>query len=311
MCPESEIRFRMKNDMVHLLEKSDDGRKDVEGAKRKMVKEYTRPAAGCDHLHPDILRPPDVLLVTVRYLMDLYKSQKTSRFNAAFSFVSDRLRAVRQDMILQDICPKDTLELLEEMIPFYLETEYLCRTRKCDAYDWKLHSTQLQECLSRWTEASAELPLGSECPNIRCAYVLRQIDSPTALLQLYIWKNHLPERLFLDLREIIVAFRSNNYVRFFRHLRRIPEVCYPVAAVGAVQTLRLRAIQVITSAYKSPGLKLPVTTLARWLAHENVCELLAGFSASCSDVVVISSINVNSPLNNDCKRLLPLLYPSC
>ncbi|KHJ98571.1 hypothetical protein OESDEN_01443 [Oesophagostomum dentatum] len=34
-------------------------------------------------------------------------------------------------MILQDVSPVDTVRILEAMIPFYIETDYLCKTQGC------------------------------------------------------------------------------------------------------------------------------------------------------------------------------------
>ncbi|KAJ1375088.1 hypothetical protein KIN20_038331 [Parelaphostrongylus tenuis] len=149
MCPESEVRFRRSHNMVHPLERSDDaegpecrGNRD----RHRMVKEYTRSAVGSvNHIRPDLLRPTAVLLKTVRYLLDLYQTkmeQDSGLYDQVFAFVCDRLRAVRQDMILQQCCALDSMRILEAMIPFYFETDYLGRTgtRKCRTYDSELPS---------------------------------------------------------------------------------------------------------------------------------------------------------------------------
>ncbi|KAK6057557.1 WD domain, G-beta repeat protein [Cooperia oncophora] len=311
MCPDAEIRFRLANNMVHALEKLEEGTSESSrDIRNKMVKEYTRPAAGSDHLHPDILRPPKVLLSTVRYLLKLYENGKTKQFNLVYSFVCDRFRAVRQDMILQDVTAQETLHILEAMIPFYLETNYICRTRKCDVYDWKLHTTQMEECLSRWEEAMAVLPQDFGSSQILCAYILHGIPSSRALLDLYSWKSYLDCDTFAILRDIIIAFRSNNYIRFFRRLSELPSDAIAVAAVEAVLILRLRALSIITTSYKSPGLKIPKSTLAKWLRHNDISDLLSCFGAPCSDLVPISSIDVHIVPGEDSKRLLSKMYLS-
>ncbi|XGW28780.1 hypothetical protein V3C99_008515 [Haemonchus contortus] len=308
MCPEAEIQFRLANNMVHALEKLDGTSERSRDVRQRMVKEYTRPAAGSDHLNPDILRPPKILLLTVRYLLDIYESEKLKQFNSVYSFVCDRFRAVRQDMILQNVSAAETLLLLDEMIPFYLETDYKCQTEKCEAYDWKLHSTQLDECLSRWAEAVAVVP--RECVSNRtlCAYILHGISDPTSLLDLYAWKSYLSHDVFHILRDIIIGFRSNNYVRFFRRLAELPSDVITVAAVEAVRMLRLRALRTISTAYKSPGLKISRSVLARWLRHDDISDLLSCFGIPCSDSIQISSIVVNNALSDDAKRLISVMY---
>uniref|UniRef100_A0A914S9U3 SAC3/GANP/THP3 conserved domain-containing protein n=1 Tax=Parascaris equorum TaxID=6256 RepID=A0A914S9U3_PAREQ len=41
-----------------------------------------------------------------------------------YEFVSDRLRAIRQDMIVENLDAEKSILLLESMIPFYAEAEY-------------------------------------------------------------------------------------------------------------------------------------------------------------------------------------------
>ncbi|PIO55641.1 SAC3/GANP family protein [Teladorsagia circumcincta] len=308
MCPEAEIRFRLASNMVHALEKSEqDNSENPEDIRNRMVKEYTRPAAGTNHLHPDILRPPKILLSTVRYLVNLYKREKAKQFNLVYNFVCDRFRAVRQDMILQDISAAEALRILEAMIPFYLETDYICRTRNCDVYDWKLHSTQMEECLSRWAEAMEVVPYDSASIPTLCAYILQGIPSSTALQDLYAWKRYLDYNIFCILRDIIIAFRGNNYVRFFRRLSELPGDITVVAAVEAVRILRQRALYTITTAYKSPAVKIPKSTLGRWLQYDDISDILSHLGVPCSDFVPISSIDLSAIPNDDSRKLLSVI----
>lgn len=53
-----------------------------------------RPAAGCDHGNPDLLRTPEALLKSVDYLIEVYEREDLP-FGMRFSFVEDRMRAVR------------------------------------------------------------------------------------------------------------------------------------------------------------------------------------------------------------------------
>ncbi|EYB90754.1 hypothetical protein Y032_0214g2316 [Ancylostoma ceylanicum] len=279
----------------------------MEADTSKMVKEYARPAAGCDHLHPECLRPPDVLVQTVHYLLEMYAQEKRARFGCVYSFVFDRLRAVRQDMILQDVSPVDTVRILQEMIPFYFDADYLCRTRRCDAYDGKLHSNSLEECLSRWREAAPAVPKEIINPSIVCANILHQIPVPSALVDIYIWREFLEGDLFDVLRDIVVAYRCNNYIRFFRKLLQLPVDSVAVAAVQAVETLRYRALSTISIAYRSPNVKIPIDVLANWLHYKDSCDLvdvLSCCSTVHSDSVVISSINLNNLLGEQSLSLL-------
>ncbi|CAJ0941380.1 unnamed protein product, partial [Mesorhabditis belari] len=152
MCPSEEVKFRIEKRLVNRFEMD----KNTKTPNPKfMVKEYRRSAAATDHLNPILLRTTKTLLRTIDYLLELYKNTtllEKESFSAVYSFVTDRLRAVRQDMILQQCSPKDTQNILERMLPFYIVTEYICIVENCKEYNWKLHSTQLEECFSRWAE---------------------------------------------------------------------------------------------------------------------------------------------------------------
>ncbi|ETN72161.1 SAC3/GANP family protein [Necator americanus] len=305
MCPESEIQFRCSNGMIHILERCRDSEKNRET--HKLVKEYARPAAGRNHLHPESLRPPDVLVETVHYLLKLYEQEKEKRFDSVYTFVCDRLRAVRQDMILQNLPAVDTIRILEAMIPFYFESEYLCRTKRYEAYDWKLHSNYLEECLSRWSDAAVHVPKHLISSRIVCAYILHQIPLCSGLNDMFQWKDFLANNLFDILREITIAYRSNNYVRFFRKLFQLPSDCIVVAAVKAVESLRHRAFSTISIAYKSPNSSVPISVLANWLHYNDVCDLIDLLS-SCTfsrvESVLISSINMDTLMKEDSAHLL-------
>lgn len=72
MCPARELRDREKQNRLHCFEMSAGTERDrlPRGDPLRAVKEYTRPAAGKDSTNPTDLRPPDVLLKTVCYLID-------------------------------------------------------------------------------------------------------------------------------------------------------------------------------------------------------------------------------------------------
>ncbi|CAJ0573666.1 unnamed protein product, partial [Mesorhabditis spiculigera] len=156
-CSKEEYEFRCRERLVHCLEKTPPGQDGGKPIRSRFVKEYRR-AAAATTLEYGKIRPPNVLAETIDYLLGLYTYTLTPQqlFHASFTqvyhFVCDRLRAVRQDLIVQHATPRDFQLLLEKMIPFYLVTEHRSIVEGCKEYDWKLHSTQLEECFSRWAE---------------------------------------------------------------------------------------------------------------------------------------------------------------
>ncbi|KAF6039514.1 SAC3D1 [Bugula neritina] len=64
MCPKKEINFRLKERLLHELEKREDGRTDF------IVKEYRRSAAGRDSTDVRQLRTSRALVQTTHYLVN-------------------------------------------------------------------------------------------------------------------------------------------------------------------------------------------------------------------------------------------------
>ncbi|CAD6195439.1 unnamed protein product [Caenorhabditis auriculariae] len=191
MCPPSEVSFRNENRLIHQLEATTSTasgkRSNFVGDPAKMVKEYTRSAADTNHSKSSLLRPFSVLKRTIEYLTKLYDDlESTETFPSAFSFVSDRLRAVRQDMVMQRMPAGESVELLQLMIPFYLTSDYRCKTSRCVTYEWKLHATQIEECLCRWAEQVRQLPRESPIidENVLMCFILRQAQKSTAIQEL-------------------------------------------------------------------------------------------------------------------------------
>lgn len=94
MCPAQELRDREAQNRLHpfeILPGTERNRKP-RGDPLRAVKEYSRPAAGKDVTKPSDLRPPDVLLKTVCYLIDdiaaspsLHPWTEASSFNPSLS----------------------------------------------------------------------------------------------------------------------------------------------------------------------------------------------------------------------------------
>lgn len=72
MCPKRELQDREAQCRLHRFEMLAGTEKDrrPKADTARMVKEYSRPAAGKDATQPSDLRPPTVLLKTVCYLID-------------------------------------------------------------------------------------------------------------------------------------------------------------------------------------------------------------------------------------------------
>lgn len=114
MCPELERVDREMSGTVDPLEKDESGRISVE----KAVKRFKRSSAGDGPPLPCDVRPPPVLLVTLDYLIREVVGKHP--LETCHRFVSDRLRAIANDFIVQNFRGKAAIRCTEVISRYYI-----------------------------------------------------------------------------------------------------------------------------------------------------------------------------------------------
>ena len=106
-CPPNELKLRVRERLLSKYE--------VGGGGLRPVKEYSRPAAGQASPSSDTVRTPDTLLDCVKYLVTdvlvprvMVKEVQLDLYD----FVFDRLRAVRQDLVVQRVMDNTSIVIL-------------------------------------------------------------------------------------------------------------------------------------------------------------------------------------------------------
>lgn len=89
-----------------------------------MVKEFARSAAGVQSPKPHSLRTKRALNNTVIYLLTEIIRDERRPFHFAYDFIFDRLRSVRQEIVIQDFDEFTTIQLIEPMIMFLAYSLY-------------------------------------------------------------------------------------------------------------------------------------------------------------------------------------------
>ena len=155
MCPEQERQERQRNEQLHPFEteaSSTVSRQDRHGDQISIpsstsalaVKEYKRPSAGHEMASPADLRTPQALLATMHYLCDHILASKSMRV-PTYMFLWNRIRAVRQDITVQQLQCATTYDVLAMAVRFHSLAAYkLCHDK---AFDANLNNMQLKECL--------------------------------------------------------------------------------------------------------------------------------------------------------------------
>ncbi|GMT22051.1 hypothetical protein PFISCL1PPCAC_13348, partial [Pristionchus fissidentatus] len=273
MCPAQEIAFRRENALLHPLEKDFDV---------SLVKEYTRPAAGCDHGNPELLRTADALELSVEYLIDTF-GREDLPFGMRFTFVEDRLRAVRQDITITRLSGEPALRLFEKQIFFLITSEYKARIERSKAFEAKLHATAIEECFQRWSEllstrdVDVESSIGRFRGQVAAVHCLKRAADPESLLMAFEFRSLMGTELFTQIFDLILSFREGNSCRFFKLLHTLPTVSLlQSACVSLLPSIRLEGLVTISKAFKSPNVKLPLGVVSRWMgyAEDNVVFLL-------------------------------------
>ncbi|XP_028917010.1 SAC3 domain-containing protein 1 [Ornithorhynchus anatinus] len=302
MCPASERARRERQGRLHPLEVLQEERREQEREQERerdgpdplpvpvpvprarprtsrllAVKEYCRPGAGSGRPPPCQLRPPAVLLRTVRHLLHLLDRPDPGPRAPAAAFVGDRLRAVRLDLALQGGAaaagPAAAAAVLEASL-----SALLCAAARLRPDHPRLLRDQLHESFGSLRrcygdghghgdgDGDGPDPHPRQ-PSFQALFLLYNLGSPEARQQVL----QLPQstRRHPAVRRALAvdaAFCEGNSARLFRLLGALPFL--PSCAVQRhVGPARRRALARLARALGTPrGQAYPLARLARLLA---------------------------------------------
>ncbi|XP_012260601.1 SAC3 family protein C isoform X2 [Athalia rosae] len=151
MCPEKERWMREREGLLHVFEidPRTQALKRPKADLAKTVKCFSRPAAG--QLMPDAteLRPAPVLLATITYLFTKVATRLDHDWAMIYDFIFDRLRAIRQEVVIQRIRGLQSIQILEPIVRFHVYAGQRLCEKKISVFDPKLNSQHLLECLKQ------------------------------------------------------------------------------------------------------------------------------------------------------------------
>ncbi|KAL1022982.1 hypothetical protein UPYG_G00035020 [Umbra pygmaea] len=231
-----------------------------------MVKEYCRPAAGKDSTRPCDLRPPTVLRKTVFYLIDhIATSPALQPWTDVYDFVFDRLRSVRQDMIIQRVSGTDCVAILERTVRFLIYASYRLCGEPLRIYNPVINDTHLQESMS-WL---LDCYKGGQHPNqdqFQALSLLYNLGSGRATQHTM----ELPERIRSSSAvqlalSVSRAFMERNPVRLLRLARRL-DFLQSCALHRHLQACRTDLLLLYSHGHNCKNCRFPVHNLAHLLA---------------------------------------------
>ncbi|XP_050396864.1 SAC3 domain-containing protein 1 isoform X1 [Patella vulgata] len=275
-CPQPEIEMREREGLLHHFE-------IVEGQERlkrpkcvidRMVKEYKRPAAGQDVADPETLRPVPVLHQTIDYLYSIV-TRPNSEWYHIYDYVFDRLRAVRQDIVIQDIQGLDAISLLEKIVRFYVLAVYRMGNKITPSFDPTINNQHTQECLKRLLSLYTEVdgPHSNQI-EFESIYLMFNLGDTSALLH------------YLDLPTLIrnyhhlklvycasINYLLQNYVKCLRQIKKLTNVLCLCAAHRHLCKIQQSSLYIMSVAYGSKNCKYPTCSLEDLLCFNSQDEV--------------------------------------
>ncbi|KAG0347586.1 hypothetical protein BG004_007420 [Podila humilis] len=296
MCPEFERHEREYQKKVESFKKIP-GTNSINHS--RAVKIYARLAAGKEQALPSDVRPPDVLLSTLDYLLNEIVA-KGDNLHSSHAFVRDRTRSVRQDFTLQDSRGMEAIEAHEIIARYHI----LCAHQLCEIENFSLQQEieQLEKVLTSLKEFYEDKRAeGIHCPNeaefqaylmlsrLRNPDMMRHAQSlPRHILQdPYIQAAadiHMLARQYIDIerqhddvasrRRLQSKPSPNFFSRLFKKIAG-PGTTYLMACLMETHFARIRkgALKAMNKVYMTAG--VPSIDVVNALGFDDVSECIA------------------------------------
>lgn len=220
MCPERERIMRQFSHSVAMYEMVP-GTSEMD--ENKAVKEYTRSSADQEVPLPHDLRPEPVLSMTMNYLI----TQIVTRIDNVhenkavwYSFCWNRLRSIRKDIILQQLCDMETVKIVEQCARYHIVCYDHMWGADVSGFDDKLNTQILNDCLQTLKHMYEDLAKQNiTCPNeaeFYSYFILLKLKSGDVMweYQQYAIGIQLSPQVQFAI-EAYMAFKNNMYSRYF------------------------------------------------------------------------------------------------
>ena len=274
MCPKAEILVREETRRLAVFEivVGTESNRVPKANHNACIKEYTRSAAGCK-IDRSKLRPAHVLQKCMSYLIDEIVDQDKhgKSWVEIFEFVSDRVRAIRQDMVVQRIQGDVIIDILNKAVRFHIVVMEECKSER--NFDRAFCLDQLHGCLLPLMEYVKTTKNASVVYESHLYYVLLNLKSTSIALnsirgmlqEILYGKENVHEHAVFELSSAYIIF---NYHKLFKIFERLPYIA-SCCLVTSVNHLRIKTLNIIQKAFSSKNSKLPLETLTKWLRFDS------------------------------------------
>ncbi|XP_069694318.1 protein xmas [Periplaneta americana] len=281
MCPEKERYQRESRHQVALYEYQAGASKEVMMDHALAVKQYSRSSAAQEEPLPHDLRPPHVLRMTMDYLLLQIINRcenKDENLGDWYHFLWDRTRGIRKDITQQELCDIEVVALVEQCARFHIHCSERLIAEDISVFDSKINSENLTKCLQTLKYMYHDMSLkGITCPNeaeFRGYIILLNLSDANFMWELKELNstiiNSEPVKFAV---EVFLALSSNNYIRFFKLVKRTSYLNACILLRYFYQ-VRLKALSIILKSHRTGSKKLTLSLeeLMKWVVFESIRE---------------------------------------
>jgi SAC3 domain-containing protein 1 len=254
MCPQEEIKMREREQLLHMLEMvpGTEKSKFPKASKKHMVKAFCRSAAGKQIDKENNLRPPKVLLKTVSYLLCDVIATKKLPWHSVYDFITDRLMAVRQDMVVQNISKAESITILQPIVRFHAYAAYKLCHESVANFDPTLNNSHLQECLKRllhfydgcnnylYTDINPTCNdyIVETRPEFEALYIIFNLGNDEPLRRVLSIPDKCKTELVKNALKLSLCYRCGNFTRLCRLIKNLPPLLRATASLHLPQVRR-------------------------------------------------------------------------
>ncbi|XP_055018999.1 LOW QUALITY PROTEIN: germinal-center associated nuclear protein [Boleophthalmus pectinirostris] len=302
MCPEKERYMRETRNQLSIYEVLPNTEM-VDHC--TAIKEYSRSSADQEEPLPHELRPLPVLTLTMDYIVTQILDQGQDNYRDWYDFVWNRTRAIRKDIIQQDLRCPDTVALIEKCTRFHIHCAHQLCEEHLSSFDPKINKENMTKCLQSLKEMYQDLSnRGVYCPReaeFRQYKILLNLNEGDILREVQQFRDDV--RNSVEVKFAVHAFsavNSNNFVRFFKLVQSASYLssCLLHGYFNQVRSLALKTLN-IAHTVGPRSTTFPLDDIVRMLMFRDGDEASAfiqQYGLNVSDgVVELSRISFQDP----------------
>ncbi|XP_027838660.1 SAC3 domain-containing protein 1-like isoform X1 [Aphis gossypii] len=265
MCPKEETIMRKSKKLVHQLECDP----------HKMVKCFSRSAAGNLLSKPHILRPPSVLKNTISYLLNEILTITNIPFSIIYDFIDDRLNSIKQDATIQEVSNQEWMAILPPIIRFHAFAAYKCYEYDVNTFDPFLNLKHFHESIFKIVRIFLE---DSDESTDELCFEMVSLLIVTNLGDYNVLQQALPfitKKSTLIKKAVLLSLSimNGNFGHLFEIYNTLPAIHQCVISVQ-LPMLRRNILKSMCMGFNCKNNYFPISILTKILLHNKVQETI-------------------------------------